>query len=403
MEGTGPPSCPSATHIGKASFSFLRPDFTFGESVRREQGAGRRQVRTMGELHVRSSIEHHEANVRLDLEIHFSEPGMMKEVGFVPHEESLSMHTPGHITVGPDSTSNPCVYIVGNLWVAPGARFDFINIRSESMTIIFHDGVDFEAEALGVDATGANSVAFPTGNSADTNLDSRKIVISTSSGSIHGTYPLYDLLKAQSRSGSITIDITPQEALSSDPKPAILDLSTMSGTIQANTPLLVASNRASLIPSRNYKTTITSTSGSLRTNLIHGSQTVLKTTTGSIVTELSPYGNPDDSSHLTTSAKTGSTAVTVLPSISHPGKALRNFFAYYTFKTGSLTINYPREWEGTVYGSTVTGSINVNWPGLEVETGGGRKIGWNNFKGVKGQGQGRLEFHGVTGSVSLNG
>ncbi|MCJ1248598.1 hypothetical protein MMC30_005816 [Trapelia coarctata] len=406
MEGSPPSSCPSATRIGKASFTFLGPDFTFSETIKTQPGARRRRVRTMGELHVRSSTEHLEANVRLDLEIHYSEPGMMKEIGFVPHEESLSMFSPSHIEVESGTSSNPCMYFVGTLWIAPGARFDFLSISSQSMTIIFHDGIDVDAEGLGVDATGANSVAFPTGNSKQTNIDSRKIVISTSSGSIRGTYPLYDLLEAKSRSGSITIDITPKEASSSDPQPATLYLSTMSGTIQSNTPFLATNDRdslASLVPARDYRTTISSMSGALRITTIHGSQTVLKSTTGSIVAELSPYGDPDDKSQLTTSAETGSTTVTVLPSLSHPGEALRNFYAAYKVNTGSLVINYPREWEGTVQGTTVTGSINVNWPGLEIESWGGRKTGWSNFKGVKGHGEGRLEFHGVTGSVSLNG
>lgn len=403
MEGTGPLSCPSATRTGKASFSFLGPDFTFGESVRREPGAGLRRVLTMGELHVRSSTEHLEANVGLDLEIYYSEPGMMEAVGFVSHGESLSMYTPSHTKVESHSSSNPCMYFVGNLWIAPGARFNFLNIQSQSMTIIFHDGISFDATGLGVDATGANSVAFPTGNWKETNINSRKIVINTSSGSIHGTYPLYDLLEAKSRSGSISIDITPKEELSSDPQPASLHLSTMSGSIQANTPILATSDRASLVPARDYQTTITSMSGTLRPHLIHGSQTMLKSTTGSIQAELSPYGDPAEESQLTTSAETGSTTVTVLSSLSHPGKALRNFYAAYKFNTGSLMINYPWEWEGTVQGKTVTGSINVNWPGLEIESGGGRTIGWNSFQGVKGHGDGRLQFNGVTGSVSLNG
>ena len=408
--GTGPSSCPSATRTSKASFSFLGPDFTFTEFVRSEPESGRRRVRTLGELHVRSTTEHLEVNVQLELEIHYSEPGMMKGIGFVPHEESLSMYSPSHVIEQPASSPDPCMYFVGTLWIAPGARFDFLNIQTQSMKIIFHDDLDFAAEGLGVDAIGANSVTFPTGDSKETNINSRKVIVHTVSGSVHGTYPLYDLLEIKSRSGSITIDVAPKEASASDPKPAVLYLDSLSGTIQVNTPILATSDRetlASLVPSRDYQTTITSMSGSLRLDLIHGSHLVLKSTSGSITANLSPYGDPEDESTIITSTETGSTAITVLSSLSSPRKPLRKFYGAYKYKTGSLQIQYPREWEGTVEGTTLTGSISVHWPGLEIENGNDgkwrRRIGWHSIKAVKGHGEGRLEFHGVTGSVTLLG
>lgn len=407
MPDNGPSFCSSATHITRSSYHFLGHDFTFAEFVKTESEAGRRQVRTLSELHVRTSTQHLDIGTRLDLEIHYSEPGILKEFGFVPHEESLFMYTPSHVAVQTDSSPNPCMYFVATLWIAPGAQFDSVNIQTQSMAIFFHDGLTFEATSLAVDATGANSVAFPTGNSAETSIRSRRIVINSITGAVHGTYPLYDLLEIKTSSGAVGIDVDPKEVLPSHPQPATLYVSTMSGSIHAQTAFIATDARKSptaIVPARDYRTTITSMSGRIDTNLVHGSETTLTSKSGSIDAVLSPYGDPSDKSHIVTAAETGSTTVTVLPSLSNPGQPLRKLYGLYKCKTGSLSINYPSEWEGTVQGTTVTGSINVHWPDLELGSGGGRrKIAWNSFKGVKGDGEGRLDFHTVTGSVTLNG
>jgi len=358
----------------------------------------------MSELHVRTSTQHLDLGARLDLEIHYSEPGIMEEFGFIPHEKSLFMYSPSHVAVQTDASPSPCMYFVATLWIAPGARFDSGIIQTQSMAIFFHNGLTFDATSLAVDATGANSVTFPTGNSPEPGIRSRRIVINSNTGAVHGTYPLYDLLEIKSTSGAVSIDVDPKEVLPSDPQPATLYISTMSGSIQAQTATDHRKSLAAIVPARDYRNTITSMSGRIDTNLVHGSKTTLTSKTGSIEAVLSPYGDPADKSHIVTAAETGSTTVTVLASLSNPGEPLRKLYAAYKCKTGSLSINYPSEWEGTVQGKTVTGSINVHWPDLELESGIGRRdIGWNSFKGVKGDGEGRLDFHTVTGSVTLNG
>ena len=81
---------------------------------------------------------------------------------------------------------------------------------------------------------------------------------------------------------------------------------------------------------------------------------------------------------------------------------LRNFYASYSGISGSIRVVYPSQWEGTVEGSTVSGHIGVQWPGLKTVDEGG---GWESksFQGVKGTGNGVLTFKAVSGNVELRG
>ena len=407
--GNGPPVCPSAIHRGSAGFTFVSPGlFEFLElvsGVNIERGDTYRQIYTSGEIHIKPSTEHLEVDMRVDIDIHYSDIGMMREMKFQPSPQSLAIYTPSHMVE--ISSSHPCIYIVATLYVNPAAHLEYLKIDAQSMKVIFHEGISLDANILQV-AVDAGSVSFPSGDATKMHINPRRIEIYTGSGSVSGTYPLYDLLKITTHSGSISVDVDPQEASRSKPKPAVLELHSMSGRVSVNTPMLAATNKsamASTIPSRDYQTQISSGSGGLHATLIHGSRTTMTSSAGSVTAALSPQGPPEEESYLYTKTQSGSTDIAVLPSISHPGKPMRQFYGDYRYLSGSLKIRYPEEWEGKVDGQTVTGSISVEWPGLRivrrsVPTG---RIPRSVIKGVKGHGDGTLRFEGVSGSVSLRG
>ena len=160
-------------------------------------------------------------DIRVDVDIYYSDIGMMREMKFQPSPQSLAIYTPSHMSE--ISSSYPCMYIVATLYVNPAAHLDYLRIGAQSMKVIFHEGLSLDADGLKV-AVDAGSVIFPSGDATKMHINSRLIEISTGSGSVSGTYPLYDLLKITTQSGSISVDVDPQEASRLEPKAAVLEL-----------------------------------------------------------------------------------------------------------------------------------------------------------------------------------
>ncbi|MCJ1387169.1 hypothetical protein MMC18_000009 [Xylographa bjoerkii] len=411
MTGTPPASCPKGIYKSTASFSFSSPpDFTFIELTRGmdwDDHNDYRQIYTSGELHIRASNEHLEQDVRVELTMHYSDKVIVSNIQFKESRASLQLFSPSVLSGGSLLSAHPCIFIVATVWIRPGARLDILELQSQTMKIIFHEGLSLDTDKIDA-RTLAGSIQFPPGNSTRVDVNPREIDIATSSGSVSGTFPLYDLLKISTQSGSIKINVEPKDALASKPVPAALKLKTVSGTIHVDTPMLLFEDGhllTSSVPVRDYQADISSSSGSLHAGIVHGSRLNMQTSSGSITAVLSPYGSLADDSRLTVEDGSGSVDVTVLSSISDPGKPMRNFYSEYTCSTGSLRLHYPSEWEGTVSGETLSGSIKTDWPGMRIVKNGDRDGHYftKNFKGLVGHGDGLLHFRCISGSVGLFG
>ena len=364
-----------------------------------------RRVRTSGEIHIRASNEHLEDEVRVELTMHYSDPIIVSKVEFKESHDSLQIFSPSVLPGGSRMSAPPCMYTVVTIWIRPGIRLDKLEIESQTMKIIFHEGLSLNTDEIDARAL-AGSIEFPSGNSPKLDVNPREINIGTSSGSVSGTFPLYDLVKISTQSGSIRINVEPKDELASKPVAAVLNLYTVSGTIHVDTPILLLKDGNPLksrVPVRDYQTDIASSSGSLHAGIIHGSRLNMQTSSGSITGVLTPYGSLADDSHLTVSDGSGSVDMTILSSISDPGKPMRNFYSVYRCTTGSLRLHYPKEWEGTIEGETLSGSIKTDWPGMRIIKNGNDHYFSKKFKGVVGHGDSLLQFECVSGNVGLFG
>ena len=227
---------------------------------------------------------------------------------------------------------------------------------------------------------------------------SRETVIDLTSGSVTGAYSLYDLLSIHTTSGHIDITLNLQNASTSAPKPALLDLSTASGSIRVKTPAL----HTTKIPDREYKTSISSYSGSIDAEIVHGTRTSLKTSSGRIVAELVPFGPNTSRSDVETRTYSGGTDITVRPSSANASQPLRKLYADYQHGSGGLRVRYPSTWEGSVQGKTAAGGVDIKWDGLRIVKDKKGYVG-REIEAVKGEGEGVLRFHGYSGHVLLKG
>ena len=207
---------------------------------------------------------------------------------------------------------------------------------------------------------------------------------------------MYDLLDISTVSGSIDIDVELKDAAEGKVQPAILRLSSKSGSIRALTSM-------DSVPDRDYQATIKTINGGIDATLLHGSYTSLRSHNGRINADLHPFGHNNSRTYIKTHCLSGSTDVTVHSSVSHPNDPISKLRSEHHGLAGNLNLWYPAQWQGTISGSTLSGSIDVDWEGTTVIK--DEKKGWVKrvVEAVRGEGESELTFSSKSGSVNLGG
>ena len=388
--------------------------FTFDDPsqfviVQLEQGWGDQgvesytNVRTTGEIQVRPAAEGAEAKVRVDIEFHVSESSLVYQENFEKTDDGLSINTPNRIASGlVDSNTQPCIYILMTVWIAPGLSLKNLEISSQSLAITMYPGLIYSVTNTTYMGASAGSIHFPRDPYPGTSFYSREIVIVVGSGSVTGSYPLYDLLAIGARSGSVSVDVDLKPASETAPAAAELHLGSESGHVRARTPAIFSPS--SSIPSRDYRTILGATSGSIDADLVHGTSTQIHGSSGHVKVALSPVGPVNEISSIEVLTHSGSQAVTIRPSLTNLGEPMRKLYGSYVHGTGSLRLKYPDEWEGKIEGRTMSGSVRIRWDSVRtIRDGKDETRLWRNIKAVRGQGEGTIFFEGASGSVDLQG
>ena len=240
------------------------------------------------------------------------------------------------------------------------------------------------------------SSSFSTDQPPTLDINSRETNIHLTSGSVSGSYPLYDILDISTVSGSIDIDVDPKAAEEDSVQPAVLRLSSKSGSIRALTSTIS-------VPDRDYQTTLRSLNGGIDATLLHGSYTSLRSLNGRINADLYPYGHNDSRTDINTHCQSGSTDVTVHSSLSHPKDPIKKLRSQHHGLSGSVSLWYPAQWQGKVKGSTLSGSVDLDWDGLKVLR--DEKKGWikRTVEAVRGEGESQMTVSSKSGSLSLGG
>jgi hypothetical protein len=219
--------------------------------------------------------------------------------------------------------------------------------------------------------------------------DLRKRRIDTGSQSLDAEFDLLDLLSIRSTSGSLNVGIHPQPANEKNPVPAEVLVSSWSGSLSVNFPPFN-------VPEREYHVSIDSRSGSIAGTILHGRKTSITSRSSMINVQLAPYGTGDYSSTLSTTSYSGSQDITILNPVMSPGTSINKMSSVHSAHSGSMTLRYPREWEGTIEGHTRSGSMNLYGRDLDVI----RRVG-HYVLAKKGNGSSTLNFHTNSGSVDV--
>jgi len=386
--------CPSSVHTTKVGLDFAdHTKFAFTQLFEEppshpEQSSN--YVRTVGNIEVRKAVQASGSHIHVDLEIRSSNARLTSSmVGVEKNESTLLVRTPKRMpgAMVPDGADQIlCLHISAIISISPGTKLEYFGIHSETLAVIFHPGLDYADSRVVETKTQFESMS----------TYSRETIIDVQSASVTGSYPLYDLLSIHTNSGSIHVNVDPKNASTKNVKPAVLRVTSNSGSVRA------ISSTVS-VPDRDYQTTMSTSSGSINAVILHGLGTSLRSINGHIIADLYPYGHNDSRTDIEVHDTSGNIDITLHSSLSHPTAPLKRLYGYYGGISGSLTLFYPAQWQGIVQGTTLSGSITFDWQGLKIVKDG--KEGWvkRTIEAVRGEGEGRLVFYETSGSTKLSG
>ncbi|KAL8714234.1 MAG: hypothetical protein Q9220_001963 [cf. Caloplaca sp. 1 TL-2023] len=349
-----------------------------------------------GEIHVRlSKLPPRHRSIWVETDVRGHDPAL---VDISPGPNNLVIVTPS-VTY---STERHSLHLVATIWISKGLPLSFLHIGTASLSVTFHDEIPLPNHTP-ISIIAPSTPVHISSNSLPSALtiDAASTTLSSQSGSVQGDFTLRDNLTIHTISGSININLLLAPSATNTTTPATLDLRARSGSIKVNTPSIFLP--AKIPAKRDYHSNIVTNSGTISASLVHGTHTYLRSDSSSIHVSLYPFGvDGDVRSEIASRVISGSTDITVHPSLSNATARLRNLHANHRAVSGSIRLHYPSTWEGTVEGHTTSGSIRVDWPGLQLTE---ERGGWfdKRLRGVKGMGKGMLGFRAVSGSVSLMG
>ncbi|KAI1171163.1 hypothetical protein F4777DRAFT_566326 [Nemania sp. FL0916] len=254
--------------------------------------------------------------------------------------------------------------------------------------------------------------------------DQRHIVLRSSSKSISGSYPLYDLLSISTQSGSISVSVTPHSASSESPtQPASLELKSHSGSVHAtflepfaehhvgshgtawkSLPLHLSTSGTGDnldstkydardgwdsnlkpsdndgsgniaqqygMPAREYITSVSTWSASISGSFPLGSRTSLDSHSGSIggVELVVVPINTSGPRKLRTVSVDGMQSIRIVDYDYRAASKTawwKGMVSEHRSQSGSINVEYPDSWEGTIEVEAQSGSISVVGRGVVI-------------------------------------
>ncbi|KAK2003153.1 hypothetical protein LX36DRAFT_651485 [Colletotrichum falcatum] len=257
----------------------------------------------------------------IELEVAANDQALDVGVEWDSEHQQLLIKTPQRI----DWTRSlrPCMAVRATVWVPENAELSHLYLAATHLDVQLADDLSITTKNGLEIGTISGTVRSPAVPPSTYRLGSRDIVVDTISGDIIGSWPLYDSLKIKTQSGNIQANVNPQPVLESKPRPAVLEVTSTSGTISVKEPLdqVAGSTKPeTVIPPRNYITTIEGKSGGIRAWVAFTTVAFAECISGDLAVELLPVfdissqqspGEPE----LHTSTKSGNVAVRVLEPI----------------------------------------------------------------------------------------
>jgi hypothetical protein len=272
------------------------------------------------------------------------------------------------------------------LYIASGATLETLSVAATHMGMQIHNGVKFIV-------TNSTSISLTTGTLDAAAFSSRETYLKTISGSISGMYTLSDLLSIKTKSGSVNIDIQPQEAAPGSSNPAVFMVDSLSGSIRTDF-------KRKHIPERDYQTFINTTVGSVDGSFIHGSRTEINSVAGYVTVDLLPFKSGAYQSEIYTQTHSGQMSLTLQSPYKAQKVAMIGLVSTHKSTSGGLDVTYPEEWTGLVDGTSLSGALHLQGNDLQLLKE-NDKPGKNHVEAKKGDGKSMMSFDTVSGGCEI--
>ncbi|RDW92276.1 hypothetical protein BP5796_01670 [Coleophoma crateriformis] len=399
--------------------------------VRKSGGSGgflaSKSVQTFGQVNVRRlpDDEPEKSKGYITFDIWVSDERIDYEIEMDRQTQSLRVVTPTILEVR--GLGRVYLSIEVNVWLPINTTFQLLDISTDQFKILVQDDVHVDIAHTKLSAISA-SIDFAHSRTAFSESDEKSISanptsstfksldteITTNSGSIKGLLNLYNSVKITSSSGAVSVAVIPQDQSQVTSQSAQLSIKTKSGSIRGQLPIY---NR-SAIPSRDYQTTIESSSGSVKGSYILGSLGVFNNGSGGLQTSILPVlqSRAEGKSGLTTNGASGSSHVNILAPLHYSGHAgnekgsgtsvggaIRTLSSKHSSNSGSMKVFYPVEWEGVIRYSGGSGGLRVGGEGVDIqphdkESSSRQRIA---FKGENPEEGSEMVVNGKSGAVEV--
>ena len=398
-EGTPPTDCLYTARAQERTFTFAEPKaFSFQEFIDSDDliPGG-----VSGILRIVSGTPNQRHNVEVRLSFRTSDHYTVKQIRYAVTDTSLSIKTPEIKETKMTGLGYPCLGVSATISIAPGVELENLRINTANFDLDLPSGVD--ASILNT-----TDITLVRGSLSSSHLDSRKTIIDVVSGSVKGVYTLRDLLSITTKSGLIDVSVDPKNASEIDPAPAESVFHSTAGAITVGFPTSQSPPNAAnpgpipglwhsgSVPDRDFRTHVTSTSGSIDGVFLHGSSTTLRSSSGAITASIHPLHASAEMTTISTESEYSRTAVQVSAPLFEPETPVRHLSSWHRSGSGSIQLQYPQTWEGKIRGVRGSGKVSLVGRGVEVIVDVGRKL-----LAMKGYGQSELGFQTSSGSVSL--
>lgn len=350
-------------------------------------------------MRIAAPLEGQTAAIVVGVGIATTAPWYVSQINVKQEVESLYMKAPTLLKKNGRSRDKPCMGVFVTIFVRPDVRLHNFEIATENLNLLVEPGLfentSQDAESGPVYISNTTDFTVVNGDVSVAYWSSRETRIDVISGSVKGTYDLYDLLSVRTRSGSVNIGVRPQAVDKTAPAPADFTASSNSGSIDVQFPTTAFDGK---IPERDYRTRVETGSGSISGSYIHGSTSSFRTNSGSIRLKALPYSADTWVSTMKTQTGSGHTQVEVLPSFTQPGIPIRRMRSVHTALSAGVYVTYPQQWEGTIEGETKSGSMSVRGRDV-VPTKSYTGPAGKHIVARKGSGDGRLALSTKSGSM----
>lgn len=380
--------------------------------------AGNTQVHVAGQVHVRRLADGGD-EPRIVLEIVTNAHDLFLDVYADEESQTMKVSVPRTYD-NVDRVNWPCVEMRATIWVPADAEIGELRVGTTHLDILLVDDLSLHVDGYSRITSVSGSITSAANSPPSSHLnyandtsgflppdhtfvpakntyafDSRVIEASSTSGPITGNWPLYDLLGLHTSSGDISVSITPQAANPNpnpnpdSDKPAILSLSSLSGTVSASEPIHARPNQQQqqqqpATPPRNYLVDVKSTSGAVRAALAFSGGATFKSASADLTLDLLPVlpasASAAGPAQLETATTSGTTAVRVLSPVwgglgaaensaavrGVGGRPLDCLAAVHKATSGDIRLQYPQAWEGYLQARTMSGVLRVRGRDVKV-------------------------------------